>query len=79
MDTLLENHYPHNLDLSLQLTINNGFLGLNDIYRLCKVDKFLQKIEVPIFSRKMKKTMSIFKSARKDTKMKKFFFIVTNF
>ena len=44
MDTQLENNYPQYIDLILQLIINNGFLGLKDLYNICKVDKFLNSL-----------------------------------
>jgi len=44
MDTQLENNYAHSIDFALQLTINSGFLGLNDLYNLSKVDKFMNSL-----------------------------------
>ena len=41
MDTQLQNNYPQNMDLALQLTMDCEFLGINDLYRLTKVDKFM--------------------------------------
>ena len=44
MDSQNSNNYSQQLDLSLQLTINSGFLKLKDFYNLSKVDKFLNYI-----------------------------------
>lgn len=44
MDTQLENNYPHNIDLILQLIINNGYFGLKDLYNICKIDTFLNSL-----------------------------------
>lgn len=44
MDTQLVNNYSQNIDLALQLTINSGFLWLNDLYKLSSVDKFMNFI-----------------------------------
>lgn len=44
MDSQLENNYPHAMDLVLQLTIKSEFLGFKDLYKLSKVDKFMNSL-----------------------------------
>jgi hypothetical protein len=44
MNAQLKNNYPQTMDLALQLTINSGFLGLNDLYKLSNVDKFMNSL-----------------------------------
>lgn len=41
MDSLLENNYIYEMDLSIQLTIGSEFLVVKDLNILSKVDKFL--------------------------------------
>jgi hypothetical protein len=44
MNVQLKNNYPQTMDLALQLVINSGFLGLKDLYKLSKVDKFMNSL-----------------------------------
>jgi len=44
MNIQLKNNYSQNMDLSLQLAMNSGFLGLNELYKLSNVDKFMNSL-----------------------------------